>query len=87
MSSGPRNAAPAGAAFRSVHHAPKVTPVAKLRLSCCCAMASRDLLIVGPGVLGSRAGCLWKEEFPAAKVMAQTNTETSHTRSGHYVSA
>lgn len=43
---------------------------------------SSDLLIVGPGVLGAYAGKLWKEAFPAATVVAQTNTTASHARCG-----
>lgn len=42
--------------------------------------SSHDLLIVGPGVLGSYAGKLWKESFPDATVVAQTNTTGSHDR-------
>jgi hypothetical protein len=41
---------------------------------------SRDLLIVGPGVLGSFAGKLWKELHPDANVVAQTNTASNHAR-------
>lgn len=43
-------------------------------------MTSTDLLIVGPGVLGSVAGTLWREEHPECTVMAQTNTENSHPK-------
>jgi len=42
--------------------------------------SSQDLLIVGPGVLGSYLGVLWKEAFPGSTVTAQTNTENSHQR-------
>jgi hypothetical protein len=41
---------------------------------------SKDLLIVGPGVLGAYAGKLWKEAFPSSTVVAQTNTTNSHER-------
>ena len=44
------------------------------------AAGSKDLLIVGPGVLGSVTGKLWKEEFPEATVVAQTNTTNNHER-------
>lgn len=44
------------------------------------AASSQDLLIVGPGVLGSYLGVLWKEAFPGATVTAQTNTTNSHDR-------
>jgi hypothetical protein len=43
-------------------------------------MSNQDLLVVGPGVLGSRAGVLWKEAHPTATVMAQTNSDASHER-------
>ncbi|BDA51136.1 hypothetical protein COCOBI_18-0110 [Coccomyxa sp. Obi] len=42
--------------------------------------ASKDLLIVGPGVLGSYLGKLWLERFPSAKVVGQTNSDASHDR-------
>lgn len=41
---------------------------------------SHDLLVVGPGVLGSLAGKLWLESFPDATVVGQTNTTASHDR-------
>jgi hypothetical protein len=41
---------------------------------------SHDLLIVGPGVLGSFMGTLWKQQYPDATVTAQTNTESNHDR-------
>jgi hypothetical protein len=37
---------------------------------------------VGPGVLGSYLGVLWKEAFPGSTVTAQTNTTNSHDRCG-----
>eukprot|EP00879_Flechtneria_rotunda_P005880 GHRR01006186.1.p1 GENE.GHRR01006186.1~~GHRR01006186.1.p1 ORF type:complete len:376 (+),score=78.33 GHRR01006186.1:170-1297(+) len=50
-------------------------------LVCMAAQAgSHNLLIVGPGVLGSYMGTLWKHEFPDSTVTAQTNTETNHER-------
>lgn len=39
-----------------------------------------DLLIVGPGVLGSYLGLLWKTKHPQANVVGQTNTTTSHEK-------
>lgn len=42
--------------------------------------SSRDLLIVGPGVLGSYLGTLWKQEFPDSTVTAQTNSDSNHDR-------
>ena len=39
-----------------------------------------DLLIVGPGVLGSYLGLLWKLKHPQANVVGQTNTTTSHEK-------
>lgn len=39
-----------------------------------------DLLIVGPGVLGSMVAELWLQRFPKARVVGQTNTERSHGR-------
>lgn len=42
--------------------------------------SGNDLLIIGPGVLGSYAGKLWREAFPGATVVAQTNTTASHER-------
>lgn len=39
-----------------------------------------DLLIVGPGVLGSLIGKLWSEHHTGAVVIGQTNTETNHDR-------
>lgn len=44
------------------------------------AASSQDLLIVGPGVLGSYLGVLWKEAYPNCTVTAQTNTTNSHGR-------
>ncbi len=42
--------------------------------------ACSDLLIVGPGVLGSLIGKLWTERQNHAAVVGQTNTETNHDR-------
>lgn len=65
------------------------TPGAPVRATMAAAMAQdthdsapgpHDLLIVGPGVLGSYAGVLWREAFPGATVTAQTNTEAAHDR-------
>ena len=44
------------------------------------AAASHDLLIVGPGVLGSYLGKLWKDAYPGARVVGLTNTTNSHDR-------
>ncbi len=38
----------------------------------------RDVLIVGPGVLGSRIASEWLERYPSAVVVGQTNTERAH---------
>ncbi|KAK9902760.1 hypothetical protein WJX75_005123 [Coccomyxa subellipsoidea] len=40
----------------------------------------KNLLIVGPGVLGSYLGKLWLERYPAARVVGQTNSDASHDR-------
>lgn len=42
--------------------------------------SSHDLLVVGPGVLGSYLGKLWLDEHPGATVVGQTNSTTSHDR-------
>jgi len=39
---------------------------------------SKDLLVVGAGVLGRRAARLWRQRHDGAKVVACTLTETSH---------
>ena len=38
----------------------------------------RDLLVVGPGVLGSRVAVGWLAKYPGAVVVGQTNTDASH---------
>ena len=40
-----------------------------------------DLLIVGPGVLGSLVGKLWHDQHASASVTGYTNTDTNHERS------
>ena len=42
--------------------------------------SSYDLLVVGPGVLGSYAGILWQQQHPSAKVTGQTNSVNNHDR-------
>ena len=42
--------------------------------------SGQDLLVVGPGVLGSYVGRLWLEAFPGGTVVGQTNTTSSHER-------
>ncbi len=42
--------------------------------------SGQDLLVVGPGVLGSYVGRLWLEAFPGSTVTGQTNTTSSHER-------
>jgi hypothetical protein len=81
----PRAAHPAprrGAAGHPALRAPTAAAPSRRRAAVV-AMATgggRDLLIVGPGVLGAYAGKLWKEAFPDATVVAQTNTTASHER-------
>ena len=43
--------------------------------------SSSNLLIVGPGVLGSYVGILWQQQQPSAVVVGQTNSSTNHDRS------
>lgn len=56
------------------------------RVSNAAAMRSQDsgsqqeLLIVGPGVLGSYLGTLWNDEFGDGLVFGQTKTETNHEK-------
>ena len=45
--------------------------------------SGQDLLVVGPGVLGSYVGRLWLEAFPDSTVVGQTNTTSSHDRCLH----
>lgn len=42
------------------------------------ATNEQELLIVGPGVLGSLVGVKWMEKFPGARVVGQTNTNSRH---------
>ena len=42
--------------------------------------SSHDLLVVGPGVLGSYLGKLWLDEHPGAAVMSQTNSADRHEK-------
>jgi hypothetical protein len=44
--------------------------------------ASLQLLIVGPGVLGSNLGKQWIEKFGAGTVVGQTNTTNNHAKCG-----
>lgn len=39
---------------------------------------AQDLLVVGPGVLGTKIAQHWLSKFPAAVVVGQTNTTASH---------
>jgi len=41
---------------------------------------SDDLLVVGPGVLGSYVGMLWQQQHSTATVTGQTNSTTNHDR-------
>ncbi len=41
-------------------------------------MKTTDLTIIGAGELGGRAGRLWREKFPDAKVSAETTTSVRH---------
>lgn len=42
--------------------------------------SSYDLLVVGPGVLGSFVGKLWLKDHPGVTVVGQTNTTNSHDK-------
>lgn len=42
--------------------------------------SGQDLLIVGPGVLGSYVGMLWQQQYSSANVVGQTNSTTNHDR-------
>jgi hypothetical protein len=50
------------------------------RSSVMASASGQDLLIVGPGVLGSYLGKLWKEQHPGATVTGQTNSTANHER-------
>ena len=39
---------------------------------------AKDLLVVGPGVLGTKICQQWLQKFPGAVVVGQTNTDASH---------
>ena len=43
-----------------------------------------DLLVVGPGVLGSYVGMLWQQQHSTGTVTGQTNSTTNHDR--YYIS-
>ncbi|KAI5083288.1 hypothetical protein GOP47_0003031 [Adiantum capillus-veneris] len=40
--------------------------------------ASKDLLVIGPGVLGKLVAGLWRKEFPSCSVAGQTVTTNHH---------
>ena len=40
----------------------------------------QDLLVIGPGVLGSYVGILWQQQHPSATVVGQTNSTANHDR-------
>ena len=42
--------------------------------------SGHDLLVVGPGVLGSYVGILWQQQHPSATVVGQTNSTANHDR-------
>ena len=42
--------------------------------------SGQDLLVVGPGVLGSYVGIIWQHTHPGATVTGQTNSTTNHDR-------
>jgi len=42
--------------------------------------SQQELLIVGPGVLGSYLGTLWNDEYGDGLVFGQTKTETNHEK-------
>eukprot|EP00250_Pteridium_aquilinum_P020988 c25001_g5_i1 orf=55-1065(+) len=42
------------------------------------ATASKDLLVIGPGVLGKLVAALWMKEFPGCSVVGQTATTNHH---------
>lgn len=42
--------------------------------------SDKDLLVVGPGVLGSYVGILWQQQHPSATVVGQTNSTANHAR-------
>eukprot|EP00740_Mantoniella_antarctica_P002151 CAMPEP_0181355388 /NCGR_PEP_ID=MMETSP1106-20121128/3871_1 /TAXON_ID=81844 /ORGANISM="Mantoniella antarctica, Strain SL-175" /LENGTH=364 /DNA_ID=CAMNT_0023468121 /DNA_START=91 /DNA_END=1182 /DNA_ORIENTATION=+ len=81
---------PSSAAGKQQSVQTELPPHARPRLSrgsCVVAAASqargscsRNLLVVGPGVLGSLVCQRWLNIFPAATVMGQTNTESAHER-------
>mmetsp|Transcript_36403 Transcript_36403/g.102832 ORF Transcript_36403/g.102832 Transcript_36403/m.102832 type:complete len:364 (-) Transcript_36403:68-1159(-) len=58
--------------------APKRCAAVSRRAVASVELAADDLLVIGPGVLGSYAGKLWLESHPGCKVAGQTNTETNH---------
>ena len=79
-----RRSAPAGSrtAARSmvVHPCAAADVAAAASASSAKSPSSEDLLIVGPGVLGSLLGKLWLDDHPGATVVGQTNTTNSHDK-------
>lgn len=59
---------------------PTFVPSASASAAGSVAPSSRDLLVVGPGVLGSVLGKLWLDSFPGAKVVGLTNTTNNHAK-------
>lgn len=43
-------------------------------------LETQDLLVVGPGVLGSYLAAQWRARYPSAAAVAQTNTTNNHAR-------
>lgn len=74
--SAPAFSQPATPGYRA-HRSPTLTRAVAIDTM---PSTSQDLLIVGPGVLGSRLGKIWKDKFPEAVVIGQTNSDTNHAK-------
>lgn len=69
-----------GNRFSSVQPSRRMSMSSTLTSASAHSAESKDLLVVGPGVLGSYAGKLWKESNPSARVVGVTNTNKNHAR-------
>lgn len=50
----------------------------RTQYACFAVQDSRDLLIVGPGVLGGLVASYWKEKHPTARIVGETRTKDNH---------
>ena len=78
MGGGSAVAAAAAAVCGATRARTLLTRTTSLAWGAATTTSSKDLLIVGPGVLGRLVAAQWREAHPTARIVGETSTKDNH---------